>query len=249
MEKSPLFSVITICYNSASTIGPTLESVKAQTFTDFEYIVQDGLSTDGTVAMVEKAAIPQLHLVSERDAGIYDAMNRALGRAKGVYVIFLNAGDAFHSNDVLSRLAAVAEREDYPGIIYGQTILVDSKRKYVGPRHLTAPPKLQLDDFSHGMVVCHQAFVPLRRITGLYNVDFHFSADYEWCIKCLQHSRHNIYVGDEPLIEYLKEGATTRNRRRSLIERWQIMSMYFGLWTTLCRHVSFVARAIKRRSL
>ncbi|MDE6543545.1 MAG: glycosyltransferase [Muribaculaceae bacterium] len=249
MEKSPLFSVITVCYNSAATIGPTLESVKSQTFTDYEYIVQDGRSTDGTVAMVEKSGIAGLELVSERDTGIYDAMNRALGRAQGVYVIFLNAGDAFHGADALARLAAVAEREDRPGIIYGQTILVDGKRKYVGPRHLTAPKDLQLDDFSRGMVVCHQAFVPLRRITGLYNADYRFSADYEWCIKCLQHSRHNIYVGDEPLIEYLKEGTTTRNRRRSLIERWQIMAMYFGLWTTLCRHASFVARAIKRRSL
>lgn len=249
MEKSPLFSIITICYNAAATIEPTLESVKSQTFTDYEYIVQDGRSTDGTVAIVEKSGIAGLELVSERDNGIYDAMNRALGRAQGIYVIFLNAGDAFHGSGALARLASMAEREDRPGILYGQTMLVDKNRKYVGPRHLTAPKELQLDDFSHGMVVCHQAFVPLRRITSLYNTDYRFSADYEWCIRCLQHSRHNIYIGDEPLIEYLNEGTTTRNRRRSLIERWHIMAMYFGLWTTLCRHASFVARAIKRKSL
>ena len=249
MEKTPLFSVITICYNAAAAIRPTLESVKSQTFTDFEYIVQDGGSTDATVHVVEKSGIDGLQLTSEKDSGIYDAMNRALGRARGIYVIFLNAGDAFHGSDALARVAEVARREDRPGVIYGQTILVDEKRKYVGPRHLTAPDNLQLEDFSHGMVVCHQAFVPLRRITGLYNTDYRFSADYEWCIKCLQHSRHNIYIGDEPLIEYLNEGTTTRNRRRSLIERWRIMVMYFGFWTTLCRHASFVARAIKRKSL
>ncbi|MDE6344110.1 MAG: glycosyltransferase, partial [Muribaculaceae bacterium] len=82
-----------------------------------------------------------------------------------------------------------------------------------------------------------------------YNTDYRFSADYEWCIKCLQHSRHNIYAGDEPLIEYLNEGTTTRNRWRSLMERWSIMSTYFGLWITVYRHLGFVARALKRKSL
>lgn len=249
MEKTPLFSVITICFNAEETIVPTLESVKSQSFCDFEYIVQDGMSSDRTVALVKEAGIQSLCLVSERDNGIYDAMNRGLGRARGEYVIFLNAGDAFHGSDALRRIADIIERENNPGIVYGQTMLVDKDRNYVGPRHLTAPVDLRLDSFSNGMVVCHQAFVALRRITGRYNTGYRFSADYEWCIKCLQHSRHNIYAGDEPLIEYLNEGTTTRNRWRSLMERWSIMSTYFGLWITVCRHFGFVARALKRKSL
>lgn len=249
MEKDPLFSIITICFNAAKTILPTLDSVRSQSFGDYEYIVQDGNSTDGTVDLVTNAGIRSLRLVSERDGGIYDAMNRGLGRAKGEYVIFLNAGDAFHGSDTLQRIAACIERENRPGIVYGQTVIVDKDRKLIGPRHLTAPADLRLSDFSDGMLVCHQAFVALRRITGLYNVGYRFSADYEWCIKCLQHSRHNVYAGDEPLIEYLNEGATTRNRLHSLIERFRIMSVYFGLWTAIWRHVGFVVRAIKRKSL
>ena len=250
MEKSPLFSVITVCYNSAATIGPTLESVKSQTFTDYEYIVQDGRSPDGTVALVEKSGIAGLELVSERDTGIYDAMNRALGRAQGVYVIFLNAGDAFHGADALARLAAVAEREDRPGIIYGQTILVDGKRKYVGPRHLTAPKDLQLDDFSRGMVVCHQAFVPLRRITGLYNADYRFSADYGWCLRCLKITEpsrcRNLHC---VAIDYLTDGLTDKHHKASLLERYDIMCRHFGKLPTLMRHVGFVLRAVRRKLL
>lgn len=247
MEKTPLFTIITVCRNAGSTIAPTLASVREQTFTDFEYIVQDGNSTDGTIALVEKSGIGPQKLVSENDNGIYDAMNRALGRAKGEYVIFLNAGDAFHGSDALARLAIMASGR--PGIIYGQTNLVDSNRNYIGPRHLVAPAELQLHDFSQGMVVCHQAFVALRRITGLYDTSYRFSADYDWCIRCLQHSRCNVYVGEAPLIDYLNEGTTTRNRFRSLLERWKIMTVYFGFMTTLMRHISFVVRAIKRKSL
>ncbi|MDE6502876.1 MAG: glycosyltransferase, partial [Muribaculaceae bacterium] len=150
MEKTPLFSVITICFNAEETIVPTLESVKSQSFGDFEYIVQDGMSSDRTVALVKEAGIQSLCLVSERDNGIYDAMNRGLGRARGEYVIFLNAGDAFHGSDALRRIADIIERENNPGIVYGQTILVDKDRNYVGPRHLTAPVDLRLDSFSNG---------------------------------------------------------------------------------------------------
>lgn len=249
MEKAPLFSIITICFNAAKTILPTLDSVRAQSFGDYEYIVQDGGSTDGTVDLVTNVGIRNLRLVSERDGGIYDAMNRGLGRAKGEYVIFLNAGDAFHGSGTLQRIADCIGRDSRPGIVYGQTVIVDKDRNLIGPRHLTAPADLRLSDFADGMLVCHQAFVALRRITGLYNTGYRFSADYEWCIKCLQHSRHNVYAGDEPLIEYLNEGATTRNRISSLIERFRIMSVYFGLCIAIWRHVGFVARAIKRKSL
>lgn len=209
----------------------------------------DGVSKDKTLKLAIDAGIPQARIYSSPDKGIYDAMNKAMAVARGDYLIFLNAGDAFHSSDTLEKLASAIMDNDYPGIVYGQTDLVDSERRFIAPRHLTAPDELTLQSFATGMVVCHQAFVVLRRITSFYNTDFRFSADYDWCIQCLQHSRNNVYIGDEPLIEYLNEGTTTRNRFRSLRERWQIMSTYFGLWMTVWKHVTFVVRAVKRKSL
>lgn len=90
-----LFSIITVTYNAAQVLSTTLKSVKEQSFTHFEYLVIDGASTDDTLALVEQAGIATATVWSEPDKGLYDAMNKAIDRATGQYLIFLNAGDAF----------------------------------------------------------------------------------------------------------------------------------------------------------
>lgn len=241
---APLFSIITVTLNAESTIAATIKSIASQSCTLFEWIVQDGGSTDGTLQMIEDAAIPGTKVVSERDGGLYDGMNRGLARASGDYVIFLNAGDAFHSPSVLELVADKVMDNDYPGIVYGQTILVDSDRNYVAPRHLTAPEHLSVDSFKEGMVVCHQAFIVLRKLAGDFDTRYRFSADYEWCIRCLEHSRRNCYIPDI-LIDYLNEGVTTRNHKRSLRERYHIMCRYYGTIPTILRHVGFALRYLR----
>lgn len=244
----PLFSIITVTWNAIDTIGPTVRSVGEQTFTDFEHIIIDGASTDGTIDYVgAHSDSTRTTIISEPDKGIYDAMNKGLERANGEYVIFLNAGDSFHSPTTLATIAAAAE-EDRPGIIYGQTQIVDSERRRIADRHLTAPPRLTLDSFADGMVVCHQAFVALTKITSPFNLQYRYSADYEWCIRCLQHSRKNVCI-DGIMIDYLMEGVTTANRRRSLLERFRIMSRYYGLPTALRKHLRFIPRFVRRSLL
>lgn len=247
-EPQPLFSIITVTYNAAATLPPTLESVAAQTYKDpVEYIVVDGNSTDGTADLARRSGIEGIRVVSEPDEGLYDAMNKGLDMATGKYVIFLNAGDTFHSPEVLSRYAAAIEEAGVPGIVYGQTVIVDSDRRIVGRRHLTAPRDLTYQSFADGMLVCHQAMAVLRRITSPYSRRYRFSSDYEWVLRCLQHSRHNVYAGDEPVIDYLNEGVTTRNKFRSLGERFRIMCYYYGIVPTVMRHVRFAARALRRK--
>ena len=94
----PLFSIITICYNAAETIERTLESVDCQTFGDYEHLIVDGASTDKTVDMVIARANPRRRLISERDNGLYDAMNKGIVNTSGKYLIFLNADDKFHDS-------------------------------------------------------------------------------------------------------------------------------------------------------
>ena len=147
-------------------------------------------------------------IVSERDRGLYDAMNKGLGLAKGDYVIFLNAGDAFHNPNTLQLIADTVMDNDYPGIVYGQTQIVDASRRRLGDRHLKAPSILTLDSFKDGMVVCHQAFIVLRKLVDNYDTRYRYSADFEWCIRCLQRSHRNCYI-DRILIDYLSEGVTT----------------------------------------
>lgn len=244
----PLFSVITVTYNAAGTIARTLASVKAQSHKFMEYIVVDGASTDNTLELVKAAGIPSTRILSEPDKGLYDAMNKGIDMAEGDYLIFLNAGDAFHSPDIISMLSSAVIDNDFPGIVYGQTDIVDNSGQHLAKRHLDAPANLTLDSFKDGMVVCHQAFIALKKITSYFDTSFRFSADYDWCIRCLQHSRHNIYI-DAVLIDYLAEGVSTKNRRASLKERFKIMSTYYGFWPTLMRHLKFIPRYLRRRRL
>lgn len=244
----PLLSIITVTYNAADTLGRTLESVDSQSFTGYEHLVVDGASTDGTLRLTEQHLSPRRRVISEKDSGLYDAMNKGICNTDGTYLLFLNAGDKFHDSDVLQRIADAIEANHEPGILYGQTLIVDKDGKNGHPRHLTAPAVLTLKSFADGMVVCHQAFVAHRKIISFYNLKYRYSADYEWCIRCLQHSRHNVYLGDEPIIDYLEDGLTTRNRNKSLRERFRIMCCYYGTLPTIFRHFRFLLRHLRRKN-
>ncbi len=242
----PLFAIITPVYNAAGTIERTLRSVDEQTCTDYEHIIVDGAGSDGTMDIVRAMKNPRRRAVSEPDRGLYDAMNKGISLTSGTYLVFLNAGDKFHGPDTLARIADAAC--DRPGIIYGQTVIVDDDGGNPRPRHLSAPCSLTLRSFADGMLVCHQSFVALRRIAGFYNLKYRFSADYEWCVRCLQHSRRNVgIVEGDPLVDYLEGGLTSRNRMRSLRERFSIMAYYYGFLPTVFRHFGFMFRALRRK--
>lgn len=241
---APLFSIITVTYNAAEVIDRTLRSVASQECRLFELIVQDGGSTDSTVERA-RAICPDAVIVSEPDGGIYDAMNRAMARATGDYLIFLNAGDAFHSPSTLADVADAVMREDYPGVVYGLTDIVDADGARIGSRHLQPPGQLTPRSFRHGMLVCHQAFIVLRKIAPAYDTRYRLSADFDWCIRALEASRRNYYL-QEVLIDYLNEGMTTRNHRASLWERYRIMCRHYGTLSSTLRHIGFLFRAIRR---
>lgn len=248
--KTPLFSIITITFNAGSTLPPTLQSVDSQTFTDFEHLIIDGASTDGTVALASASrdteAGRRRFVFSEPDKGLYDAMNKGLDRARGTYVLFLNAGDSFAAPDTLARYAAAAGKD--VDIIYADTQLVDSQRRVVGPRHLSVPERLTFKSFARGMLVCHQAFCMRREDAPRYDLRYRFSADYEWCLRCLQETpvarTRNLHT---VAINYLTDGLTDKNHKASLKERYRIMCRYYGYLPTLLRHVGFALRAAKRR--
>lgn len=243
----PLFSIITVTWNAAKVIEPTLRSVAEQSFNDYEYLVIDGASSDETLDLVRRANILNTRIFSEPDKGLYDAMNKAIDRAMGRYLIFLNAGDSFATDTTLAHIAPLAS--DGPGVIYGQTRLVDANRRVVGRRHLTAPKVLTADSFKQGMLVCHQAFVARRDLVPKYDMTYRYSADYDWCIKVLKKSKHNAYAGKEPIISFLTDGLTDRHHHDSLKERFAIMCKYYGTIPTVWRHISFIPRYVANKLL
>ncbi len=231
----PLFSIITVTWNAENEIRPTLDSVACQTFTDFEYIVMDGASTDATCRLVKDAAIPSTRLFSEPDKGLYHAMNKAIDKATGHYLIFLNAGDSFATPTTLATIASLAATN--PGIIYGQIEFVWGNRVKADSVHWIAPRHLSISDYKKSMPVCHQAFIARRDLATHYNLKYKITADYDWCIRIVKQSTLNIYVGDEPIIHFLVGGASSKHYKTMLIERFRIMCHHFGVLPTLVRHI------------
>ena len=236
---TPVISIITVCYNAEKEIEATLKSVKEQTFKGYEYIIIDGASKDNTLKVIADSGVSPTHLVSEKDKGIYDAMNKGLALAKGDYLMFLNAGDSLYSPNTLQQIADVAKTN--PDVIYGDTAIVDAERNYLRPRRLRPPKNLTRNSFKNGMLVCHQAFLPKRELAMPYDMQYRFSADFDWCVKIL--SKATLCTSIEGyMVNYLEEGATTRNHVKSLKERFRIMCKHYGLLTTIFKHIWFLVR-------
>ncbi len=251
------FSIITCTFNAAQTLEVTLRSVLSQDFKgDVEHIVVDGLSKVSTVARAQSvgdrfnAMGYSLRVLSEKDRGLYDAMNKGTALASRAYLLYLNAGDACAHARTLSQLADIAQLNYdnhglLPGVLYGQTSLVDANRKVLGPRHKTAPDNLTWRSFSDGMLVCHQAFYALRELAlkEPYNLDYRFSADVDWCIRVMKRCENEgrqLCGTNEVVCHYLSEGMTTQNHRASLLERFKVMNKHYGLITTIFKHIKFL---------
>ena len=234
MNQRPTITIITICYNAQSTISRTLESIQAQTYIDLEYLVIDGASRDATLELVSRLA-PRARVFSERDQGIYDAMNKGLKHATGDYVWYINAGDALPSPTTVEELVSEAFADGRePDVIYGDTRLIDAEGRDLGLRRLRPPHELTWRSFEEGMLVCHQAFIVRRTLAPYYNLRYRFSSGV-----VLREARCCFFI-DRPIALYLNVGTTTANHRASLIERFEIMSEHYGLWCTLRQHLRFL---------
>lgn len=240
-----MITLVTVTYNAEKTVERTLQSVACQTYKDYEHIIIDGASKDRTT---EIARGYNTVVVSEPDKGLYDAMNKGIRLAKGEWIVFLNAGDKLHSADTLQHIAETAQPS--VGIIYGDTDIVDDEGRRIRNRRLTPPERLTWRSFKEGMLVCHQSFYVNRRIALNYDLEYRFSADFDWCICCMKEGERlglkNVYIR-EPLTDYLSEGMTTANHKASLKERFCIMTMHYGLLPTVLRHIWFVLRAVIKK--
>lgn len=240
-----LFTVITVTYNARKTLERTIKSVQRQTYEPIEHIIVDGNSTDGTIELIKQLRSENTHWISEKDSGIYDAMNKATQMAKGNYICYLNAGDTFYEYETVEKLMIASESNNLPDILYGETVVVDNADKFMYNRRLKAPLELNWKSFKQGMLVCHQAFIINRSIFEPYDLSYRFSADVDWCIRLMKKSSSIVHT-HLILIRYLNEGVTTANRKASLKERYQIMSKHYGRFSTFMHHVWFIVRAIVR---
>ena len=249
---SVVFSVITITYNAAPVLQRTLDSVARQTYEGVEHIIVDGASKDETVAMAEKYKEQsdqadnghEVRILSEPDKGLYDAMNKGLRLATGDYIVYMNAGDIFALPKTLAMAAHAAETAadgQMPAVLYGDTDIVDGEGRFLRHRKLHPTGKLTWRSFRHGMLVCHQSFIPKRAIAPSYDLQYRYSADFDWCIRCMKQARSfcNTHL---TLSDFLDGGTSTTQRKASLRERYAIMCKYYGTFVTVLLHGWFAIR-------
>lgn len=183
-----MFSIITITRNDLSGLQATHTSIQSQTCTDYEWIVVDGASNDGTAQWLKTHA-PDA--ISEPDHGLYDAMNKGLARATGDYIIFMNGGDQFADDNVLSNLSQlISMASTPPGFIYGDALETrpDGQMAYKAARPFI---KVDLGMFTH-----HQAMVYARKVIGdmRYDTRYTIAADYKLTLQTLGATRAIYYV-------------------------------------------------------
>jgi glycosyltransferase involved in cell wall biosynthesis len=231
MQFQPKITIITVVYNGENLIERTIKSVINQDYLLIEYVIIDGASTDGTLAIAEKYKSHIAQLISAKDNGIYDAMNKGLKNATGDYVLFLNAGDELYSNHTLSSVFALGPADVY----YGNTAVVDMQGEILADRRLTPPEQLTWKSLRFGMCVSHQSFIAKRVLCELYNLDYSISADIDWVITVLKKA-NKIINAKNYISKFLTGGASHKNRAKALKQRFSIMVKHYGLLATLINH-------------
>jgi glycosyltransferase involved in cell wall biosynthesis len=228
----PKLSVITVVYNGVKDIERTMLSVLHQTYPNIEYLIIDGKSNDGTMEIIKKYQ-DRIKLMSERDTGIYDAMNKGLKVASGDYVLFMNAGDEIYALSTVAKVFATAGDAD---IYYGETEMVNDSGESLGQRRHKAPAKFTWRSFKYGMSVSHQAIYIRRSLTEQYNERYHLSSDIDWIIRAAKKAKKIVKV-DGYVAKYLVGGMSKHKHKQSLLERYAIMNRYYGSIPTMFYHL------------
>lgn len=228
----PILSVITIVYNNVGDIERTMFSVLNQTYKNIEYIIIDGKSSDGTLDVIKRYESRIAKLFSEKDEGIYDAMNKGLAAATGDYVIFMNSGDEFYDNDTVSAVFATDENAD---IYYGETEMIAGNGQSLGQRRHKAPEDFNWRSFKFGMSVSHQAIYIKRSLAEPYDSRYQLSADIDWIIRAAKKANKIVNV-NRYVAKYLVGGMSKKKHRRSLAERFNIMKRHYGVLPTTLNH-------------
>lgn len=255
------FTIITCTYQAENELERTLRSVLEQTYKDIEHLIVDGASTDATQQLAQTYATEsqvqnnghQVMVTSEPDKGLYDAMNKGLRHATGDYVLFLNAGDTFPSESTLTQVAACAERASVlPGVLYGDTDIVDNEGRFVRHRRLSPPKQLSWKSFMQGMVVCHQAFYARTDLAKQvpYQLKYRYSADVDWCIRVMKMAQKQglpLCNVQTVVANYLDGGMTEKNHKASLKERFRVMESHYGYLPTLFMHAWFAVRSVLKK--
>ena len=196
------YSIITINYNNKGGLERTIESVISQSSKDFEYIIIDGGSTDGSLEVIKRNQEHITYWVSEKDNGIYHAMNKGVAQAHGDYCVFMNSGDCFHSPDVLDKIVSYQEDIICGKMIKGDTPLPSGHNK----------PTISLVDLMRGSLP-HQAMFIKRELLlkHPYDENYRILSDWKFCIETIVFDNCSFSNVDVIVADYDTSGISTNS--------------------------------------
>lgn len=207
------FSIITVNLNNASDLQRTMDSIYQQTYTDYEYIVMDGGSTDGSKELIEKNADKLNYWISEKDNGVYHAMNKGIENAKGDYLLFLNSGDYLIHEKILHE---VIHELDGTGIVYGNIFFIMSDSKsWTG----VYPGTLSFQHFVEGSLPHPSSFIKrtVFEKVGLYDESLKIVADWKFFLNAI--CSHNVSYKhiDKTISVFYHDGLSSIAENRQII--------------------------------
>ena len=210
-------SIITVCYNSAETIGRTLRSVREQTYGEIEHIVIDGGSGDNTLEVVAAEGPHVGKLVSEKDNGIYDAMNKGIRLATGDVVAFLNADDFYKGSDVLAKVAKVMQAEQLDALYGDVEFFQRGKENSVARRYNSS--RFTVGRLGWGWMPAHPALFVRRALFerhGLFRTDYFIAGDFEFIARVFSSRDLRHRHLPESLVRMQMGGVSTSGWRATL---------------------------------
>ena len=213
-------SIITVCFNNKSTIKNCLDSVSQQSG-EIEHIIIDGSSTDGTIDIIK--IYPHVAFFnSEKDKGIYDALNKGLNAATGDIIGFLHSDDVFSSNTILKQVEAYFLNDSSIDAIYGDIQFVDKngkKFRYYSSR------KFKNHDFSKGKMPAHTSFFARKKVYDAYNfkLGYQIAADFDHLLRVFFSGKYNICYKPILTTYMLTGGASTKNIRSRITINKEIL--------------------------
>jgi glycosyltransferase involved in cell wall biosynthesis len=221
-------TIITINYNNREGLVKTINSIMNQSFTDFEFIVIDGGSTDGSVEECEKCPIIT-KWISEKDNGVYHAMNKGIKMAEGTYINFMNSGDEFHNKDVLAEISGMLESD--VDIFYGNTVYYNSNNY----RREEIPPSELSFFYLYEFGINHQASFIKRSLfydSFFYNETYKICSDWEFfmynlCLRNVTYKHVNTFICN---YDFSGISADPKNLKLYHDEKEQMIKRYFPLF-------------------
>lgn len=211
-------TVITVSYNSAATIGETIDSVLGQDYPDIEYIIVDGLSVDGTREIVTSYGNRIAKFISEKDGGLYDAMNKGIGMATGQIIGILNSDDLYADRSVLSRVAQAFQAHPVD-VLYGDLYYFRTGATEKPVRHYKGG-NFSMRRVSYGLMPPHPTFFVKKSAYdkfGKFDTQFTLSADFDLILRFLGvHQIPFLYI-PEVLVKMRLGGKSTSSLKRLFV--------------------------------